>query len=114
MTLYNSLKSSGRNLVLVTGLASMLVFSGCGKNTPVTTSAEASEIKYEFSRFGVVYPTGCESINGGTALTSGDFDGDGDLDLAGVCTYNTDYLVLFENKIPQKNQQKGNSPLPSK
>jgi hypothetical protein len=41
-----------------------------------------------------------EGSYGGISITSADFDGDGDIDIATMSAYGT--LTIYENKIPQK------------
>ncbi|MEK6812536.1 MAG: hypothetical protein AABX86_00270 [Nanoarchaeota archaeon] len=79
---------------------------GCGDvgyqpaNEPLERDTSQDTVPF-FNQFGVLYPV--ESTFGidypVNSLATGDFDGDGDLDLA---VGSEDAIIIYENKIPQK------------
>lgn len=101
------IKSKLRNYVAVPvlGLASLIV--GCSEETtPIATEPQKMEQKKTanyFTNFGE-YTMGNSASGTTMGVSSGDFDGDGDQDIA-IVTYigNGDVrLIIIENKMEQK------------
>ena len=77
------------------------------QNRQGNTQKQQTE-EYSFDRFGVTTKSIPIKIEGeALGITSGDFDGDGDIDIATIirrssALVNYDFLKIYENKIPQK------------
>ena len=82
----------------------VLAFAGCKKDEsghyiPTNTDIENP---VEFSQFGYVKGS-YEMLVGDTGITSADFDGDGDIDIAVVD--GSGRMYIYENKMPQTLKQ---------
>lgn len=100
MKSYQDLK---RNLVrnITNGLVG-LVIAGCAQNQSSSNLPEQPTPRaerYTFSNFTKYHDSGIDYRTGG--ICSGDFDSDGDIDLAIVTS---EQILLYENTMPQKNR----------
>jgi len=89
--------------IVYTGLVAAVLLGGCEKSTSEKVAENAN---YNFESFGNIKKD-INQVRVGNymyaqAIATGDFDGDGDLDIAIV--YEDGMISIYENKIPQKSK----------
>ena len=76
------------------------------KDSKPTPTPQPTPVQYNFDKFGeVINIVSAWDNNKGAIIETRayDFDGDGDLDI--MIRTNANMVIIYENKIPQKNQQ---------
>jgi hypothetical protein len=71
--------------------------------TPTTVSVDNNAPAYTFNDFGHLRTPKQKYGLDDASITSADFDGDGDMDIAIVRSSGA--MFIYENKMPQKNKQ---------